>query len=106
MKKGWGESRCRRIARFRLGNEMREGKYWGEVRERECRLCGGEIESWEHVWERCRSWTEGGGNWQEVCERMLGGEGEGKKWLRGGNGEMENKRKGGEVGWWKRRDGE
>lgn len=54
----------------------------GKARERECRLCGGEIESWKHVLERCRSWTEGGGNWQEVCGRMLGGEGEGKKWLR------------------------
>lgn len=34
------------------------------------------------MWERCRSWTEGGGNWQEVCGKMLGGEEEGKKWLR------------------------
>ena len=25
---GGTEKRCRRIARFRLGNEMAEGKYW------------------------------------------------------------------------------
>lgn len=27
LKKGWGESRWRRVARFRLGNEIREGRY-------------------------------------------------------------------------------
>lgn len=82
LKKRWGESRWKRIARFRLGNEMRESRYWGEQRERECRLCGGERESWEHVWERCRSWTEGGGNWQEVRRRVLG---------RGGGGEVDER---------------
>lgn len=25
-----GESRWKRVARFRLGNEMREGRYWEE----------------------------------------------------------------------------
>lgn len=37
------------------------------------------------MWERCRSWTEGGGG-EEVIKRS-------------GNGETENKRKGGGVGW-------
>jgi len=27
LDKGWGENRWRRVARFRLGNEMREGRY-------------------------------------------------------------------------------
>lgn len=30
----------RRVARFRLGNEMREGKYWSEERQRLCKVCG------------------------------------------------------------------
>lgn len=41
-----------RIARFRLGSEMREKKYW-EVEEKrmqkKCRLFGWEEESWKHV---------------------------------------------------------
>lgn len=28
LKKGWGKSRWSRRARYRLGNEMREGRYW------------------------------------------------------------------------------
>lgn len=49
----------------------------------ECRLCGGERETWEHVWERCRNWRMGGeGSWQEVCHKILGEEGEGEKWMR------------------------
>jgi len=39
LKKGWGEKRWRRVARFRLGNGMNEGKYWEEEEERLCRLC-------------------------------------------------------------------
>lgn len=27
LKKGWGENRWRRIARYRLGNEVRESRY-------------------------------------------------------------------------------
>lgn len=46
LKKNWGESRWKRIAR--LGNEMREDKYWEESEKRRCRLCGGEKETWEH----------------------------------------------------------
>jgi len=61
LKKGWGESRWKRVARFRLGSEMREGRYWEGEERRKCRLCGYEEESWEHVWERCRKWREGGG---------------------------------------------
>jgi len=38
LKKGWGESRVRRIARFRLGNEVREACYWEEEEKRKCRL--------------------------------------------------------------------
>lgn len=44
-----GESRWRRVLRFRVGNEIREGKYWEEEGKRICRLCEEEIETWEHV---------------------------------------------------------
>ena len=49
LKKGWGESRWQRVARFRLGNEMREGRYWEAEKKRVCRVCGWEEESSEHV---------------------------------------------------------
>ncbi|KYN22000.1 hypothetical protein ALC57_05612 [Trachymyrmex cornetzi] len=38
--KGWGEGRWRRVARFRLGNEVRDGRYWEGEEERKCRFCG------------------------------------------------------------------
>jgi len=41
------------MARFKLGNEMRKGRYWEEEERRKCRLCGNEEESWKHVWKRC-----------------------------------------------------
>jgi len=82
LKKGWGESRWKRVARFRLGSEMREGRYWEGEERRKCRLCGYEEESWEHVWERCRKWGEGGGGWQEAIGRILGEDGEGEGWMR------------------------
>lgn len=44
LRKGWGESRWKRVSRFRLGNEMREG-YYRKKEERRCRMCGREIES-------------------------------------------------------------
>jgi len=47
------------VARFRLGNEIRESRYWEKERERKCRLCKGGLESWEHIWEECRKWKEG-----------------------------------------------
>jgi hypothetical protein len=85
------ESRWRRVARFRLGNEMREGEYWEKEEERSCRLCGSEEETWEHVWERCREWKEGGGSWQEAVKWVLGGKGEGEWWMR----EIERERQAG-----------
>ncbi|EFN70469.1 hypothetical protein EAG_10829 [Camponotus floridanus] len=40
LKKGWGESRWQRIARFRLGNGTREERYWEEEEKKKCRMCG------------------------------------------------------------------
>jgi len=45
LKKGWEESRWKKIVRYRLGNEMREGRYWEEGEKRRCRLCRGEEET-------------------------------------------------------------
>lgn len=42
------------VARFRLGNEMKEGLYWKRVEKKKCRLCEGEEETWEHVWKGCK----------------------------------------------------
>ncbi|EZA55636.1 hypothetical protein X777_04328 [Ooceraea biroi] len=77
---GLGEKRWQRVARFRLGNGMRGGRYW-EEKMRECRICGGGEESWEHVWEKCTDWGERG-TWQERMSEVLGEEGEGEKWMR------------------------
>lgn len=59
LKKSWWESRWKRIARYRLGSEMRESKYWEGEESRICKLCGRGEETWEHVWEECREWKEG-----------------------------------------------
>jgi hypothetical protein len=67
---------------------MKEGRYWEKEEKRGCWLCGGEMETWEHIWERCREWKEGEGSWQEAVGWVLGEEGEGEKWMR----EIERKR--------------
>jgi len=82
LKKGWEENRWKRIARFRLDNEVRGRKYCEEEEKRWCRLCGGEEETWEHVWEGCRMWKEGRGCWQEAVGWVLGGEDKGEEWMK------------------------
>lgn len=102
LKKGWREGRWQRMARFRLGNEMREGRYWEREEGKLCRLCGMAAESWEHVWEDCGEWGAEG-VWQEMVGRVLGEDGEGEEWLlkleelRGGGG-TEGKQAVGEEG--------
>ena len=67
LRKGWSDERCRRIARFRLGNEMGEGRYWEAEEGRRCRVCGGEgTEWWKRVLDRCvdgREEGRGQGGW-------------------------------------------
>jgi len=99
LKKGWGEGRWSRVARFRLGNEVQERKYWEEEGKKMCRLCGGgEMETWEHIWERCREWSGEGGSWNEAVLWVLGEEGEGEEWMREVEGERERMKGGKEVG--------
>lgn len=73
-----------RIARFRLGNEMRSARYWETEEMKHCRICEAEDETWEHVLERC---TRGGGDnvkegIGEKVKRILSGRGDGEKWMR------------------------
>lgn len=39
LKKGWRKKRWRRLAKYRLGNKMRVGRYWEEEERRKCKLC-------------------------------------------------------------------
>jgi len=47
-----GGNKWKRIARWRMGNEIKEERYWEEPRKRICRLCGREEESWEYTYGR------------------------------------------------------
>ena len=68
---------------------MLESRYWEEEERRKCRICGGEEESWEHVWERCRVGRVRERGWQEVVKEILGEGGEGEWWMK----EIEEERK-------------
>lgn len=72
---------------------MREARYWEGEEKRVCRMCGGEEETWEHVWEGCRRGQAEEGGWQEWVGTILGEKGEGKDWMR----EIEKIRKEGEI---------
>lgn len=81
LRKGWGKSRWRRVIKFRVGNEIREGKYWEREESRRCRMCEVERETWEHVcvcvWEGCIGGNRGEVGWGEAVGEVLGEEGEG-----------------------------
>jgi len=77
LKKGWGESRWKGVARFRLGCSIKGRKYWEGEEKRKCRLYEREEETWEHIWEECCRWGEGG-VWQEKVEEILGEKVEGE----------------------------
>ncbi|EZA62834.1 hypothetical protein X777_01148, partial [Ooceraea biroi] len=80
LKKAGKEGRMIRIARFRLGNEMREGRYWEREEDRRCRLCGWEEETWEHVVGVCKG--EGGGGGTEEILGILKDDGSGEGWMK------------------------
>jgi len=76
-----GENRWKRIAKFRF----RCGKRDIERRriKKVCRLCEEGIESWEHLWEKCRTLKErGDGSWPEEFGKILEEEGEGESWIK------------------------
>jgi len=43
LKKEWGENGWRRVARFRLGSEVRGERYWEDEEERECTVAAESI---------------------------------------------------------------
>lgn len=58
LRKGWKENKQNRVSWFKLGNEMREGDIRrGKLRGRYKIVWGG-MESWEHLWEKCREGRE------------------------------------------------
>ncbi|KAK5640948.1 hypothetical protein RI129_009495 [Pyrocoelia pectoralis] len=75
---GMGNIQSKRIvARFRVGNEENDNKYWLEEEKRLCRLCGEERENIEHLAENCGELKEHEGGWRG----LLGEDGMGKKWM-------------------------
>lgn len=52
LKKDWGEDRWQRIAKFKLSNEMKGGRYWKLEEKKMCRMYGREEETWKHVWNK------------------------------------------------------
>lgn len=42
-------SKWKRVAKFRLRNEMRSGKYWKREKERRCKTWEVAEEEWKHV---------------------------------------------------------
>lgn len=93
LKKGRKKEKWNRIARFRLGNKMRDGRYWLKGEENMYRVCEGEGEDWNHVLERCMGGMGEGGEKEGIEERVrriLAGDGTGEKWLV----EIEKERKG------------
>lgn len=82
LKKGWSEERWSRLARFRLGDALKGGRYWENKEDRLCNVCHLEEETWEHVWEVCSGLGVDRG-WQEMRSEVLGDEGQGKTWLTG-----------------------
>lgn len=58
------------MARFRVENEIRDGRYWLKREERLCRICGWDEKGWEHVLERCRREGEDEEIRKEIYERI------------------------------------
>lgn len=89
-----GKQKCRRIARFRMGSEMRDSCYWREERNRLCRKCG--KSPWEgrmgedskRWWRKLRDEREGEG-WLKKLEMATGGKGSDEEGGNLGKGEKD-----------------
>ncbi|KYN08022.1 hypothetical protein ALC62_00996 [Cyphomyrmex costatus] len=81
LREGGKDKRMIRIARFRMGNEMRRGRYWEDEERRVCRVCGAEEETWDHVLKRCAKWKED--EKEMSMEDILDEGGGGDVWIRG-----------------------
>ena len=60
LKKMKKERKWKRMVRCRMGEGVRECRYWMEEEENECRVRRYERESWAHVLERCTGDEERG----------------------------------------------
>lgn len=69
------------MARYRLGDGIKRGRYWKEEKDKECRLCRRGEENWKHVWEDC-IWLGTEGSWEEMLEVVVEEEGKREEWLR------------------------
>lgn len=72
-----------RICRFRMGEEMRECKYWMEEYKRKCRVCQYKREDWERVLERCNGRMDEERSVGERVIWILDKSGQGKRWMNG-----------------------
>ncbi|XP_051161831.1 uncharacterized protein LOC127281899 [Leptopilina boulardi] len=81
--------RWSRVCRFRMGEGMRECKYWLEEDERKCRVCEFECEDWEHVLDRCNGCMDGEKSVMERVIWILDENGQGERWMN----ELEDLRK-------------
>lgn len=86
LKKGWGESRWRRAARFRLGKDER--KYWEEEKGKKCKLCNRRKE----CMKACMRGLQGMEEWR----RSLAGENRVNVEQRREGREMDKRSEGGE----------
>jgi len=80
LKERGKERRMVRVARFRLGSEMRGGRYWEQEEKRKCRICGWAEETWEHMMEVCMREEEEGGR-DKILE-ILEDDGRGEGWMK------------------------
>lgn len=85
----WKECKWKRVLRFRMGEGMSECRYWLNEEEKMCRVCGGELEDWEHVIDRCERKEEELIGMDERVRWILDDCGQGEEWMRG----LEEKRK-------------
>lgn len=46
------------IARYRCGNETRDGRHWEEAEGRRCRICKEKEEDWTHILKECEATKE------------------------------------------------
>lgn len=76
------------VAKFRLDNEIRGGRYWMDGDKKKCKVCGWGQEAWGHVLEQCsRNVKEGEAR---RMEEILDECGEGAAWMK----KVEERRKG------------
>ncbi|XP_043464490.1 uncharacterized protein LOC122499949 [Leptopilina heterotoma] len=73
-----------RLCRFRMGEGVKECRYWMDDEEKMCRMCGFQVEDWKHVLEECMGEIEVGGVEGGIGDKIkwiLDENGKGEKWI-------------------------